>query len=215
MADSHSRRNDAGSVAVLATPTVASRLVANLESEGLGPIITAKAPQHLLHGELPATVIVPSSGSGDQLVARLRAVRRLLPEARFIVIAPSVSLRRIRELVAEGVDGVVLEEDMQLCLGLAVRSARAGQLSLPRSVGASLARPVLSTREKQALGLVVLGLTNGEIAGKLHLSQSTVKSHLSSAFSKLGARSRSEATALILDPEGGLGPGILTIAGGG
>jgi hypothetical protein len=39
-----------------------------------------------------------------------------------------------------------------------------------------------------------------------------VKSHLSSAFTKLGARSRSEATALILDPATGLGPGILTIA---
>jgi DNA-binding NarL/FixJ family response regulator len=38
-----------------------------------------------------------------------------------------------------------------------------------------------------------------------------VKSHLSSSFSKLGARSRSEATALILDPATGLGMGILTI----
>jgi hypothetical protein len=39
-----------------------------------------------------------------------------------------------------------------------------------------------------------------------------VKSHLSSAFSKLGVRSRNEATALILDPENGLGTGILAIS---
>jgi DNA-binding NarL/FixJ family response regulator len=213
MADSHSRRDHEGTVGVLATAKVASQLVACLEADGLTQVVTAGAPKGLLEGESPATVIVSASDSSSELVTRLRAVRRLLPEARFVVVTPRASLRQVRELVAEGVDAVVLQADVK-SLALAVRSARAGQLSLPRSLGLSLARPVLSAREKQALGLVVLGLTNGEIARKLHLSQSTVKSHLSSAFTKLGARSRSEATALILDPEGGLGPGILTIADG-
>ena len=54
-------------------------------------------------------------------------------------------------------------------------------------------------------------MATGEIAQKLHLSQNTVKTHLSSSFAKLGVRSRSEAAALILDPEAGLGTGILTI----
>jgi len=68
-------------------------------------------------------------------------------------------------------------------------------------------------REKQVLGMVVMGFSNGEIANKLVLAESTIKSHLSSAFSKLGVRSRGEATELILDPVNGLGPGILSIAG--
>ena len=42
-----------------------------------------------------------------------------------------------------------------------------------------------------------------------------MKSHLSSSFTKLGVRSRNEAAALILDPETGLGTGILTIADSG
>ena len=73
----------------------------------------------------------------------------------------------------------------------------------------------LSYREKQILGLVVLGFTNREIADKLFLAESTVKTHLSSSFAKLDAHSRSEAAARILDPEAGYGVGILAIAGDG
>jgi DNA-binding NarL/FixJ family response regulator len=72
---------------------------------------------------------------------------------------------------------------------------------------------VLSSREKQVLGLVVMGYMNSQIAAQLFLAESTVKSHLSSAFDKLGVRSRHEAVARILDPQGGLGVGILTVGG--
>ncbi len=124
-----------------------------------------------------------------------------------------MNLRELRVLLTEGVDSFVLEEEAATTLGAAVRAAAAGLLALPGPLRQALVKPVLSAREKQVLGLVVLGLTNGEIARKLHLTESTVKSHLSSSFTKLGARSRSEATALILDPATGLGTGILTIAG--
>jgi DNA-binding NarL/FixJ family response regulator len=56
-----------------------------------------------------------------------------------------------------------------------------------------------------------MGMTNAEIAAKLFLAESTVKSHLSSAFAKLGVASRSEAAAVILDSRTGVGLGILTI----
>ncbi len=69
----------------------------------------------------------------------------------------------------------------------------------------------LTTREKQALALMVTGLTNAQIAGRLFLAESTVKSHLSSAFSKLGVASRYEAATVILDPERGSGLGIREI----
>ena len=124
-----------------------------------------------------------------------------------------MNLRQVRVLLTEGVDAFVLEADAAQSLSAAVEAAAAGLLTFPGSLRQTLVKPVLSAREKQVLGLVVLGLTNGEIARKLHLTESTVKSHLSSSFSKLGARSRSEATALILDPATGLGTGILTIAG--
>jgi DNA-binding NarL/FixJ family response regulator len=46
---------------------------------------------------------------------------------------------------------------------------------------------------------MAVGLTNAQIADRLGLSESTVKSHLSSAFTKLGVASRAEAAALIRD----------------
>ena len=53
--------------------------------------------------------------------------------------------------------------------------------------------------EEELVVTVARGRTNAEIAKELHISLSTVKSHLSSAFSKLGVRSRKEAAALVLD----------------
>lgn len=145
-------------------------------------------------------------------VAELRGVAPGLP---IVTLTGGLTTRRLRALLGAGADAVVLDGDAPRALGPAIRSACAGQLSIPGSLRQTQETPVLSTREKQVLGLVVLGLSNSEIAAKLHLSQSTVKSHLSSSFSKLGVRSRSQAAALILDPTTGLGTGILTIMGGG
>ena len=51
----------------------------------------------------------------------------------------------------------------------------------------------LTGRERDILELVAVGMTTREIAGALHLSQGTVKKHLSSIFSKLGVTNRTEA----------------------
>lgn len=92
-----------------------------------------------------------------------------------------------------------------------IGAVRAGQVSVPDSARREAGRKVLTAREKQILAQVVLGMTNAEIAAKLYLAESTVKSHLSSAFAKLGVASRNEAAALILSPTAGVGLGILTI----
>ena len=57
-------------------------------------------------------------------------------------------------------------------------------------------RGVLSPRETEVLGLVAEGLPNREIAGRLFISERTVRYHLSSAFGKLGAHNRTQAVRL-------------------
>jgi len=118
----------------------------------------------------------------------------------------------VREALDQGADGVVAADRLESALGPTVLAVAAGQAVFPRELHTVAWGPLLSRREKQILAMVVMGFTNAEIAGRLFIADSTVKSHLSSAFRKLGVRSRNEATHLILDPEHGLGTGILAIS---
>jgi DNA-binding CsgD family transcriptional regulator len=54
----------------------------------------------------------------------------------------------------------------------------------------------ITSRELEILGLVAQGLSNREIAGRLFVSENTVKTHCSRAFDKLGARRRTQAVQL-------------------
>jgi DNA-binding CsgD family transcriptional regulator len=56
----------------------------------------------------------------------------------------------------------------------------------------------LSHREKEVVDLMLLGMTNKEIARHLYLSPETVKTHASNLFRKLGARNRTEAAIKVL-----------------
>jgi LuxR family maltose regulon positive regulatory protein len=57
----------------------------------------------------------------------------------------------------------------------------------------------LSEREKEVLALIADGLSNGEIAGRLYISLSTVKGHIAHIFGKLGVKSRTQAVSLARD----------------
>jgi len=56
----------------------------------------------------------------------------------------------------------------------------------------------LTERELEVLALMVEGLNNTQIAGRLTVSSSTIKSHVSNILSKLGVASRTEAVTLAL-----------------
>jgi DNA-binding CsgD family transcriptional regulator len=84
---------------------------------------------------------------------------------------------------------------------------------VPREHWREIEPPVLSIREKQVLGLVALGDTNRQIAERLFIAASTLKSHLSSAFAKLGVRSRNEAAELIFAREDACGVEVPDVAG--
>lgn len=162
-------------------------------------------------GEVDAVVIACGAATTARRDA-LRALRRQQPEARIVLITPPDTRSGVRSALEAGADGLVFDSQVDTALVPTLRAVQAGQLAVPRDGRHQVDRPTLSRREKQTLALVVMGLTNAEIAATLFLAESTVKCHLSSAFGKLGVRSRNEATRLILDPEERLGLGILALA---
>lgn len=149
---------------------------------------------------------------------RLRSIRALVqadPSTSVLVVMPAdVPNASLRRALLAGATGIVLDNEVEHALVPTANAVLAGQLAVPSVLGRLIAPRPLSHREKQILGLVVIGLTNREIANRLYLAESTVKTHLSSAFRKIDARSRSEAVARIHDPESGYGPGILAVVDG-
>jgi DNA-binding NarL/FixJ family response regulator len=166
-------------------------------------------------GDVDPEVLVVSLGRGvtarDQ---QMRRLRRTLPEVHIVAVMPEDSRRGVRRALESGADGVVFESELETALSLTVRATLAGMTAVPAARRHEVDRPTLSSREKQVLGMVVTGKSNKAIAGELFLAESTVKCHLSSAFSKLGVRSRNEAADLVLQSGAELGFSIALVPGG-
>ncbi len=160
-----------------------------------------------------ALVVLRVEDASSHAAQLVESLRRGIEQALVVVLCPEIERWEVRAVLAAGAVGVVLEREMAGTLGPCLQAVRAGQICVPRQQWRQIAPPALSTREKQILGLVVMGYMNSQIAERLFLAESTVKSHLSSAFGKLGVRSRNEAVNLILDTERGFGMGILALGG--
>jgi DNA-binding NarL/FixJ family response regulator len=167
-----------------------------------------------LEGELPAAVVAFAEGTLTAAVAmQLPPLREALPETPVVFVCAEMRPGELRNALAAGVVGIVLKEQLDSHFLPCLEAVRSGQVCVPRALARQVEPARLSPREKQILGLVVMGYMNCQIAERLFVAESTVKSHLSSAFTKLGVRSRGEAVELILDPERGLGTGILALGG--
>lgn len=203
------------SIALIAAPGPSKPIVEALAGEALD-FARFDGPEELLARASeysPSVLLIWIEDTAWRRLACIEPLTRSCDQAPAIVICSSLDRWRVRAALAAGAAGVVLWDDLDTTLQPCLQAVRAGQICVPRKHWRQIDPPALSTREKQILGLVVMGYSNGQIAHQLFLAESTVKSHLSSAFGKLGVRSRNEAVSLIVDPERGLGMGILALGG--
>ena len=149
----------------------------------------------------------------EQRRTLLQATERLAP-SRLVALSDLERRSALHRLMATGIHGLVLTRDIERSLAATVRAVGAGQLCTTEEVRAAVAPRPLSSREREILVTVIMGLSNGEIARRLHITESTVKSHLASIFDKLGVQSRAEAAELVTDPEDVLATGIVSLSGG-
>jgi DNA-binding NarL/FixJ family response regulator len=181
------------------------RLEALLERGSFELAGSAGSVQELLDQSAALDLVVLSGSSG--VVARtgpVQLLRTLRPACSIVIVAPDDDGAVVRKALRAGVDGYVPEPFVEEALVVTISAVLAGQLSIPRSIRRRAPWSAFSARERQVLELVGSGYTNQNIAERLHLSVSTVKTHLTASFRKLGVSSRAEAATAVLDSETGL-----------
>lgn len=160
----------------------------------------------------PAAVhVCVLEGSITQQRATLaRALKSERPD-RVVAVTDATSPRDLRVLLALRPGGIVCAPDVEQALGVAVLAVERGQVSLPAALHAPVSERALSSREREVLALIVMGLTNADIARRLHVAETTVKTHVRRIFSKLGVHSRGEVLDVVRDPLSLIGPGVLSL----
>jgi DNA-binding NarL/FixJ family response regulator len=128
------------------------------------------------------------------------AIRREFPNARFIVLTTyDGDAQAIRALKA-GATGYLLKGMLREELVDTIRAIHAGRRKIPPEIAAGIAEHVaddaLTDREIEVLRLVAVGTPNKVIAAELSLAEATVKTHMKSILSKLGANDRTHAVTI-------------------
>jgi len=136
-----------------------------------------------------------------------RAICEKYPQVQVIALTSFKEGDLVKNALEAGAIGYLLKDVSADELARAIRAAHAGRATLSPEAAQALVEtanlpPVpgldLTEREREVLALMVEGLNNTQIAGRLTVSPSTIKSHVSSVLSKLGVASRTEAVALAL-----------------
>ena len=143
----------------------------------------------------------------------LEATRRILaadPDARVLVLTTFDLDEYVYEALRAGASGFVLKDDPPEQLLEAVRTVASGEALLSPAITkrvirefTRMARPSppkelddLSTREREVLRLIALGLSNAQIGQELFISETTVKTHVTHILSKLDLRDRVQVVVL-------------------
>ena len=131
-----------------------------------------------------------------------REIRAEFPDAKIIALTSYDGDQDIYQALEAGVRGYLLKEVVHTEVIRAIRIVHAGKRFIPTDVSQQLSgffpEVALTPRETQVLSLVARGLGNKEIGDFLGTATGTVKAHVQSILSKLGARDRTHAVAIAL-----------------
>ena len=164
---------------------------------GRGDEVAAAAVQHK-----PDVALLDVEMPGLDGVAAARALRAALPTCRVLMVTTFGRAGYLKQAMAAGASGFIVKDTPARQLADAVRRVHEGlRVVDPNLAAQSLAQgdSPLTERETDVLRAARDGGTVADIARELHLSDGTVRNHLSSAIGKTGARTRAEAVRLAVE----------------
>lgn len=134
-------------------------------------------------------------------ITATQEIRHKLPDVEVIALTSVLEDASVVGAVRAGAIGYLLKDTQADELCRAIKAAAAGQVQLSPQAAARLVREVrapespeaLTERETDVLRLLATGKANKEIALALHVSETTVKTHVSNILMKLGVSSRTQA----------------------
>jgi DNA-binding NarL/FixJ family response regulator len=130
----------------------------------------------------------------------MMAIRNEFPDARFIILTTYAGDVQISRALKAGARAYLLKSSLRKELLDTIRAVHAGQKKIPAEVAAQvadhLADDSLTSREIDVLRLIAGGNANKIVADKLSITEETVKGHVKSILSKLGANDRTHAVTI-------------------
>jgi DNA-binding NarL/FixJ family response regulator len=150
----------------------------------------------------PDVTLMDLQMPGMNGIDAMLAIRSEFTNARFIVLTTyQGDVQALRALKA-GASGYLLKSMLRKELLETIRAVHAGRKRIPPEIAAELADHVtddaLSDREVEVLRRVATGHSNKIIAAQLIVSEATVKGHMKSILSKLGANDRTHAVTIAM-----------------
>ncbi len=162
--------------------------------EGLAKILELKPDVVVLDIRMPKM-------NGIELLQELQKRQISVP---VVVLTTFDDQEPIQEVMKLGAKGFLLKDADRDTILNTIRGALKGQVFLEPQIAAKAFAPSspsnfdLTDREEEILTKVAQGYRNKEIADDLHLSERTIKSHLTDVYNKLGVFTRAEAVAFAL-----------------
>lgn len=166
----------------------------------------------------PDVVVMDMNMPGMSGVETTPLMLETAPDASILMLTIATDEAEVLDAVRAGASGYLLKDAELSDIVAGIRATAAGHSTIAASVaghlllsvrsndpgarsGSSLPGPELSHREREVLSLVSDGCDNAEIAGRLYVSNSTVKNHVSRLLAKLGVDNRVQAATFAIRQE--------------